>query len=150
MVAPLLVPVTPTLSASPDYDSGDAMGGLLSVTTPPLSAPRYLNFVSISSAVDLSVGIDLILFKSNPASSTFDDNDAMSIHADDDDKMLDVLQFVAADWYDAGTPELQSKRNLNIPWPATNRIHYAALRAAGTINIAAVDDLTVNFGFIND
>lgn len=69
-----IVSVTPTVTATPDYDSGDAVGGLLTVSLGGSSGPRILNYVSISSKSDLGVAASLILFKANPAASTFTDN----------------------------------------------------------------------------
>lgn len=150
MLGSHLISVTPTISASPDYESGDAIGGLMSVMTPYPSRPWYLNYVSIASKVDLSVAVSLIIFNGNPSASTFTDNGALSIHANDYDKIQDVVAFAAGDWIDLGTPEVQTIRNLNIPILPTAGIFYAALLSGGAINAGSTSDLTVRFGLIGE
>ena len=81
-----LVSVTPTVEATPDYASGDVLGGLMSV-----SAPRYpggagiLHYLSVSIKVDLAPIMNIVLFKSNPSATTFTENGAFSLNAADYD-----------------------------------------------------------------
>lgn len=145
MDGPHLITVTPTVSASPDYADGESIGGLISLRTPALSRPWFLNYVSIASKVDLSVQIDLIVFNDNPAFTTFTDNAALTLNAFDYAKIQDVVEFAGDEWIDLGTPEVQSERNLNIPIFPTASIAYFALLARGAINLGSTSDLTVNF-----
>lgn len=145
MAIPLLVTVVPTLSASPDYSDGDVMGGVLTITLPKFSGPRILTSVSILSKVDLSVTVDLLLLNANPSASTTTDNGALSLHADDYDKVFDLVQFADSGWVDLGTPEIQVERDINL---VVVPPFYGLLVARGTINLGSASDFTVHFGFL--
>lgn len=147
MFGPNLITVPLTVEATPDYADGDVLGGLLSVRLPGLPKPWFLNHFSINSKIALSVGIDLMIFSANPSATTFTENSAVAIHANDVGKVVDVVSIADDAWVAGGTPVVGAARNLNIPI-ASGLILYAAPIARGAINFGSTSDLTANFTFL--
>jgi hypothetical protein len=72
---------TPTVSASPAYTSGDCIGGKMSFTGAALTAggSGLIKSVVVNCKSAQTGAFDLILFDSDPSSSTFTDNSAIAI-----------------------------------------------------------------------
>jgi hypothetical protein len=147
-----VVSVTPTVSASPDYSDQDVIGGAMEVANAVrvTGGKAILDFLSLSSKVDIGCSVHVILFKANPSNSTFTDNAALSVNSADYDKLLDVVKLPVGEIVDLGTPNVVSARNLGIVVdltdPATS-LYAVAYANAGTINLASTSDFTFNFGF---
>jgi hypothetical protein len=149
-----VISVTPTVEASPDYSDEDVMGGKQSIASAARSegGSGIINFISVSSKVDITVGIRVHFFKSDPSATTFTENATLALNAADYDKVLGHVDIAAADWADLGTPNIATKTNINIPFnlPASVTTLYAVCTAQGTINLGSTSDLTFNYGILQD
>lgn len=137
--------ITPVVEATPDYSTGDVMGGIIDLNVTdgigtPL-VPGYIVSVAIKSKADITVPIDVIFFNASPAASTTTENGALAVHADDVTKLVGAVQV--AQWFDVGTPVL-GFAECRIPIKKTGM--YAILVPRGTINLASVADLIIEFG----
>lgn len=149
-----IISVTPTVEATPDYADEDVLGGKQSITDAARLAAGsgVVNFLSVSSKVDITVGIRVTFFKSDPSSTTFTENSTLALDAADYDKVLGHVDIAAADWADLGTPNIATKTNINIPFnlPASVTTLYAVATAQGAINLGSTSDLTFNYGILQD
>jgi hypothetical protein len=148
-----IISVSPTLSSSPDYVDGDVIGGKLSISEAARvsGGSGIVHFLSISSKVDITVGLRILFFKSDPSNTTFTDNAAFGLDSLDYDKLLGHIDVESSEWIDLGTPNLVTKANINVPYQlASGTTLYAVAVARGTINIGSSSDLTFNFGCLRD
>lgn len=140
------------VQATPDYSDGDSIGPLVTLTNfvgGPGGAGIITRF-QLRSLISIGVQTFLHVFDANPAASTFTDNSALVIHADDRAKLLKTIAIAAADWVAPKgaspwyTVELIG-HGATYPYLwfdiATGRNLYFALEADGTINFASTADL---------
>jgi hypothetical protein len=142
------VVVTPTVSASPDYSSGDSIGGLMTVDgiVGANGAGGLLAYITAVSKASVGADIDLIVFNANPSASTFTDNAAVSIDAADLGKIIGKVTLTSAAWVAlSGTQVLQAITTaVPINGQAAKAIYIAAV-ARGAINLASTSDLSFRF-----
>lgn len=144
------VSVTPTVEATPDYADGDVIGGKMTIAAAARSAGGSGAVVwgQVYSLVDIgaSIPIRVVLFNSDPSNSTFTENAALSVHADDLSKIVGVLNLDQR--LDLGTPViLHTAQPVNIPFVlASGTSLYGVAVAGGAINLASAADLTFVFG----
>jgi hypothetical protein len=141
------------VQATPDYSDGDSVGPLVTMTNFARAAggSGIITRFSLRSLINIGVQNFVHIFDSNPAASTFTDNAALAIHANDRDKILKTIAIAAADWVapkgaspwytveligvGAAIPylhyDLSAGRNL-----------YFAIEADGAINFATTADLS--------
>lgn len=142
------------VQASPDYSDGDCIGGLITLTdfVARRETGGLIDRWTLRTALSggITVQTFLHIFDSNPSASTFTDNSALSIHANDRSKILQTIAIPAASW---SAPKGAS------PWYTVNAIGrsgimeylvydlasgrdlYFAWEADGTINFAATTDV---------
>lgn len=143
---------TITVQASPDYSDGDSIGGLITLSNFARMAagsgsiPRF----TLRSAINITVGMFVHIFDANPTASTFTDNSALVIHANDKAKLLKTVAILSTDWVapKGASPwysvELIGPKGLIDALDyelASGRDLYFALEADGTINYGATDDM---------
>lgn len=141
--------VVPVTTATPDYSSGDAVGGLLTFTDFVRGSPGggKITRIFVKSKVAIAVDCILHLFDANPSASTFADNGALTIHADDWAKVIKSQLIVAADFVTQGAGLTQADKSVSIPFETAGAPNlYAILEARGAINLASASDLEVWLG----
>lgn len=142
-----VVSVTPVVEATPDYSTGDVMGGKMTFSEAARNSlgTGYITSVVIKSLSDITVPIDVVFFKADPADSTFTENSAIALDSADVADVLGVVQVFQ--WFDLGTPVI-GVAECRIPYklPAGSSI-YAVMVPRGTINLGSVSDLIVDIGF---
>lgn len=135
---------TPTVSASPDYASGDAVGGIMTFAgvTRGDGGTAYITAVLINSKAANTAQMDLFLFSANPSSSTVTDNAAFALHADDAPNLIGVVPV--SNWYSGGTPSVGFSDTCRVPvqGQAADDI-YGVLVARGAVNLASTSDISV-------
>jgi hypothetical protein len=141
------------VEATPDYSDGDAVGGkvALSNVARVAAGSGYLTRFQLRSLISITVQTFVHIFSANPAASTFTENGALSIHADDRAKVLKTIAIAAGDWVapKGGSPwytveMIGPKGGLIdfLPYQlASGRDLYFAIEADGTINFASTADL---------
>lgn len=141
------VPVT---SGSPDYASGETVGTLMSFPMRTPGGGGVIRRAAVKSADAIGSASVLYLFDGNPSLSTFTDNAAMAIHADDKAKLLATVDIASADFIQRSPGGLYiADKALAIPFQfpdADGRTIYAALAAGGAINLSGAAVLEVLLG----
>lgn len=150
----MILSVTPTVEGTPDYSDGDVIGGkmTLSAIARQAGGSGRIVWAHVYSKVDIgaSIPIRVLVFNANPSNSTFTENSALSVHADDLAKIAGVLDLNQR--LDLGTPVmLYAAEPLSVPFALSSGVDgYAVAVAGGTINLAADGDLTFVFGIEKD
>lgn len=147
-----------TVQATPDYSDGDCVGGLITLDRFARTSPQgdgvggsgILTRLTLRSLIDISVPVIFHLFDANPSASTFTDNSAMTIHANDRSKLLKSIEMAAADLADPHGAESMYVAELlgpggvfdgYLPYELpSGRDLYLAIEADGTINFSSAAD----------
>ncbi len=134
---------TPTVSASPDYSTGDVIGAKLTFQPVVLAAGHdaTIQAVTVQCKVANTAAMDLVLFNADPSASTFTDNAALSVDAADLPKIIGTINITK--WTSLGTPSVGEGNNLAFPVELATTAAYGVLVARGTVNLASTSDLTV-------
>lgn len=148
------ISVTPTVEATPDYSAGDVIGGKMTLSNAARDggdsgAVAWAHVYSLADIGD-SIPIRVLLFNADPSSSTFTENGALAVHADDLAKIVGVLDLDQK--LDLGTPVmLHTAAGARVPFvlPSGSTL-YAVAVAGGTINLASAADLTFVFAIEQD
>lgn len=150
---------TPTVSASPDYTAGDAMGGKITFTnfgrrnrvlTKDVGSTGVIHSVMISDLSAEAKNIDVVFFDTNPSNSTITDNAAIDVHDTDILTIIGVVNVTT--WASFNDNAVGFEGNLGIPFDleAGNSTVYVALVARGDHNLASTSDLTLRVGVLQD
>jgi len=135
---------TPTVSATPDYASGDAVGGIMTFAgvTRGDGGTAYITAALITCKAANTAQMDLFLFSASPSSSTVTDNAAFALHADDASNLIGVIPV--SSWYSGGTPSVGFNDACRVPvqGQAADDI-YGVLVARGAVNLASTSDISV-------
>lgn len=139
---------TPVIEATPDYTTGDIVGGKLTVADERLKegSVARLKRIIINDKAAQGITFDVVLFSADPSGTTFTENAAAAIAADDSTKVLDVVSVSTHTVLGAAT-KVSTSGALDIPISLAASTLYFCLIIRGTGNYAAVDDLTVKFVF---
>lgn len=136
--------IQPTVSATPDYQDGDAQGGVMSFYK--FDRSGLITRICLQTTVTMVGNTIIHFFDASPADSTFTDNGAVSIHANDKAKRFaSLLLLVASEQLDAGAGLLEYNRYVTLPFQTSTNLH-VALEAAGATNLGAATDLVVWLG----
>jgi len=136
---------TPVVSASPDYSTGDCIGSLLTFQPVVLASGHdaTIQAVTVQCKVANTSAMDLILFNANPAESTFTDNSAPAVHANDLAKVIGVINITKWTSMGSNSQSMGEATNLAFPVELATTAAYGVLVARGTVNLASTSDITV-------
>ena len=145
---------TVTVSASPDYTSGDTLGGKITLTNIARAAGSGMVLTSlvITDAANQKPEGEILVFDANPADSTLTDNAAFVLHADDIAKVIARFPVVTADYYTANSGKAIATLNgLNrVLAPASGRTLYMAFVTTTAANLAATTDIGMALSVLRD
>jgi len=145
---------TVTVSASPDYSSGDCIGGKITLTDIARAAGKgmVLTSVLISDAANQKPEGEILIFDADPSSSTLTDNAAFVLHASDIAKVIARFPVVTADYYTANSGKAIATLNgLNrVLVPASGRTLYMAFVTTTAANLAATTDIGITLSVLRD
>lgn len=148
MADDVIYKVTPTVtaSASPDYSTGDSIGGKIALTKLAARCPNGGLIVGCRLVSDVvsTIDFEVVFFAGDPSGSTFTDNAALDIVAADQPKLIGrVLLDTDADI--GGCSIHEPSRQLAIPFEGQSGGDlYAAIIARGTLNLAATTDIALS------
>jgi len=143
-----VVSVTPTISASPDYSAGDAIGGKQTLTAAVLVSGGVcvLDSLIVVDKANQSPQFDVLIFDADPSASTITDNSAF-VFSTDISKLIARIPVVTADWQSIDSTALASKGNLGITLQASGSTSlFAAIVARGAYNANSTGDLILKYG----
>ncbi len=136
---------TPAVLATPNYTSGDLIGGkqeLLNAVEEE-EGGGIIRGVSIADAANQKLQIDAVFFNANPSNTTFTENSALVVHADDLDKIIGAVVVGTYFAFNANAFG-QPSGEVRIPFILGGGTSlFLAMISRGAHNLAAVTDLDV-------
>ena len=138
-----VITVTPTVSTTPAYASGDAVGGKLTLP----NAVRLAGGVGIIRSIVLTdkgkqnAAIDVVVFRADPTATTFTDNAALSVADADLLSIAGVVSVAAADYAAFVDNSVATKSGLGLAVNSITTTLYACLVTRGTPTYTASSDL---------
>ena len=145
-----MVTTAQTVTASSAYTAGNAVGGLVTLSTinRATGASIYVQSVAVQSKSLQSSQIDVVFFNANPTGSTCTDKTAFSVATADAAKMVGAAHV--SDWTASavGSVGQMQQPPLGIAVPATSL--YACLVTRGTPTFASTSDVSFSvFSVLN-
>lgn len=131
------------------YASGDLIGthsgGKLTFTNVlgKGSQEGWLRQVVILDRSNQKSALDLLLFNADPSATTFTDNSAFAVHADDMDKVIALVPVAAADYVSVSTTLAVYVKDWERPLKAAASTLYGALVCRGTPTYTNAAHLTL-------
>lgn len=156
---------TPTITSGVAYTSGDAVGGLqtlsVSVRTPgavsafdgtsTVEGTAILQSICVVETGNQKAALDIVLFNANPSSSTIIDNNAIVIHANDIGKIVGYAGIAASDYTTVSNASIANKTvSVVIPAAADSVTLYAAVVTTGTPTFTSTSGLKFSYGFLQN
>lgn len=144
----IVITPTITVSASPDYTSGDSMGGKITLTnvarvTGGLSRLQTITILDNSNQKPAGT---LLFFNADPAAATITDNAAFAFSTDAA-KVIATHTIAAADYVTIDSKAALCYGNINkLVQPADTSL-YVAWVVTTASNLAATTDIQIAFGF---
>lgn len=147
-----IVELTPTVEATPDYATGDLIGGKLEFTGAirrKFTNTGIIQSVIITDKAKQSINIDVLFFDTDPSNTTFTENGVLVVH---DTDLLNLVGVAAVtDWKNFSDNSMGQALNLGIPFKIdTNFSLWAAMVTRGAHNLASTSDLTIRVGILQD
>jgi hypothetical protein len=141
------VSATPTVSASPAYSTGDAMGGKQTYSTASFSAGA--GHVRSVTVVDLSATVpdlDVIFFSADPSGTTFTDNSALDVADADVSKIIGMVKLRSANWV-AFADNAVAYAECTMPFQLSSGTSlYAAIVCRSAVTLTSTSDIVVTLG----
>lgn len=144
----IVITPTITVSASPDYSSGDSMGGKITLpaaarVTGGLSKLQTITIIDHSNQKPAGT---LLFFDADPAAATITDNAAFAFSTDGG-KVIATHAITAADYVTIDSKALLCYGNINkLVQPVATSL-YVAFVVTTASNLAATTDIQIAFGF---
>ena len=142
-----------TVDASPDYSTGDLVGGKLTFDNLGRIIPKFRNggliqSVVISDLAGVSITKDVVFFNRDPSNTTFTENAALAINDTDLLNVIGVAQV--ADWFAFSNNSVGQALNLAIPFVIrdSDASLFAAIVERGTANYVSTADLSIRVGIL--
>lgn len=147
-----LISVTPTVSASPDYAAGDAVGGLQTIAgaAMPEVGSGIVHTVTVANLAAVSTPLDVIIFSSNPTGTTVTDNAALDIADADLPKVACVIQVSGSSSLADNYLSFTTGANCVFKLAQQQTSLYAIAVARAAINLDSTSDLTFRYGILQD
>jgi len=147
----LLVTATPTISTSPAYSAGDALGGLLTLTSAVRVAggSGRIETVTIADKAKQNATIDVLFFVANPSGTTVTDNSVLTVADADLLNLIGVAQVV--NWYSFADNSVGVVPNAGIRFKlGSGTSLYAPLVNRSTPTYASTSDIQLSVGIQAD
>ena len=144
----IVVTPTITISITPDYTSGDSMGGKITLTNAArvTGGLSKLQTIVITDRANQKPAGTLLFFNADPAAATITDNAAFALSTDVL-KVVASVAIAAADYVTIDSVAFLCYGNIEkLVQPAATTL-YAALVVTTASNMAATTDLQIAFGF---
>jgi hypothetical protein len=145
-----VISVTPTISTSPAYSSGDAVGGVQTLT----SAVRVSSGVAILESLTVidkgnqKAALTLLFFNANPAAATVTDNSTF-VFSTDISKLIGKVNVLASDYETVNSIGIASVKAIGLETKASGSANlFVAVVTTGTPTYLTTSDLSFQYGFL--
>lgn len=145
-----VVSVTPTVSTTPVYTSGDVIGGKITLANAVAvsAGASLLHQIQLMDRANQKPEGSIIVFNADPTAATLTDNTALALSTDDA-KVVAVIPVVAANWVTLNTKAFATLSNLGCAVKAASGTSlYAAFVTTSTPTFAATSNLQISFSFL--
>lgn len=149
MKTPKILRPTITVSATPDYSSGDvintgpiALSGVNSLS----GYPTKLVSLTVKDASGQAPSFAVLFFRDNPTGGTYTDNAAFSWGTGDFALLSAAVKVNNADYVTVNSKSICTYGKLDVDLDTAGTM-YILLVATATWNAAAATDLSIEFGF---
>lgn len=143
-----------TVTAGSAYASGNAVGGLITITNAARigGGTGYVASVAVDIKSTQTGAIDVFFFDANPSGSTCTDKSNISIVVADFNKVLGYLQIPTASMLSVGTPTVGVVANVKLPFslvaPGTSL--YACVVTRATPTFTATTDVSLDINLVRN
>lgn len=146
------ISITPTVSASPAYTAGDAIGGKQTLTSAMRTSggTAILESITLIDKANQSSALEILIFDSDPSAATITDNTAF-VFSTDISKLIARISVATSDYVSINSTAIAQLKGLGIALTASGSANlYAAVVAVGTPDLASTSDYIFNYGFLQD
>ncbi|EGF93108.1 hypothetical protein ABI_15480 [Asticcacaulis biprosthecium C19] len=141
--------VAPPVTAGA-YAAGEVVGGKLTFTAVMGALfSGVIQSIRVNAKTVQSTGLKLYLFRDDPTSSTFTNNEAPVIHANDFAKLIGVFTLGAPD-SGMGVHTIWELQNIGRAVAAVTSNLYGVLICTGTPTLGSVSDISVTVNTLTD
>ena len=153
--AGITVRVTPAISASAIYASGDAIGPKIQFIATAKSASQgvVIQNLTLFDKDSQNSALDILFFASEPTGGTYTDNAAMDANADIAGRLVGIVSIAAVDYKSIGTGSVAAVANIGLYTGAlsggTGELH-AAILSRGTPTYTTTSALALSVNCIQD
>lgn len=141
---------TITVSASPDYSAGDAVGsGYMTLTAACHCEGKAtcLESVTVKDAAGQAPALKILFFRDTPT-GTYTDNSAADLSAADIANACGQVNVQSANYLTTDSYSIQTLSDIGLVMRATPGYDlFVVVVAAGAYNAAATSDLSIELGF---
>lgn len=132
------------------YASGDLIGGKLTFEQRAPDQGGRLLRLTLKSLTSVGVTCTMYLFDADPSNTTFTENGALSLHANDRTKLIGAVAIASGDWidYSAVAGLRVADKALDVPYWMRNgtRAIYGALVIGGAHTPGTTSDVEAILG----
>jgi hypothetical protein len=148
MGAGIVITPTITVSDTPDYTSGDSLGGKITLANAVRisGGVSKLTTVNIIDRANQKPAGTILFFNADPAAATITDNAAFALSTDVL-KVVASVAITAADFVTIDSVAFLTYGNINKIVQAAATSLYAAFVITTASNLAATTDIQIAFGF---
>lgn len=134
------------------YHANDNIGGTLTLTGAARVAGggTTLTRLTVTDAANQKAQLELLFFSANPTASTFTNNAAPVIHANDIAKLVGRVTVYASDYATINSMGIACLANIGLAMVPTTAALYLAIVTPGTPTYAATSDLRMSLAFFQD
>lgn len=146
------IQITPTVSASPDYSIGDAVGGKQTLTSAARTSGGtvILESIQVIDKAAQNGALEILIFDSDPSAATITDNSAF-VFSTDISKLVARISVATSDYVTINTIGIATLKGLGIAIKANGSANlYAAIVTPAALNLASTTDIRVDYGFLQD
>lgn len=146
---------SPTGIVPAAYSSGDVIGAVTALTgaVQDFKGTGVLHSLVMTDATNTKAAIDVVFFQSAPANSIGADNAAYALNDADLPLVLGRFSVATGDWVSSGSNNAEAtERGIGLVLKAganSKDIQYALI-ARGSITLAAVTDIRIAVGILQD
>ncbi len=146
-----VIAVTPTVSASPDYSIGDAVGGIQTLANAVRTSGGFclLESIQIIDIAAVKPVVDILIFDSNPAAATVTDNSGF-VYSTDIAKLVFRKSITTSDYNTAINAICTANVTGINAWikASGSTSLFVVVVAQAAINLAGTADLRFDYGVI--
>lgn len=134
------------------YHANDNIGGVLTLANAArlVGIGTALTRISILDAANQKAQLELLFFNASPAASTFTDNAAPVIHANDVAKFVGRVTVYASDYLTVGAKAVACIANIGLAMIPDVTSLFCVVLTPGTPTYAATSDLGISMAFYRD